>query len=189
MRYTPQHKEAVRHKLIRQARALSKRCGFEATGVDTLMRSLGLSGAAFYRHFPSKKELFSTLVEAEMAQSISMLAGDGQASDAEFARCLRGYLSFAHATHAEQGCAIPALGAEIARARVQDRKAVEQALEQLKDCWSERLQGDCDAAWSALSQCVGALLLARVVERDDTRRQILSAVRRSTAAQFGLVLD
>ncbi len=189
MRYTPQHKEAVRHTLIRQARALSKRCGFEATGVDTLMRSVGLSGAAFYRHFASKKELFSTLVEDEMAQSLSMLAGDRQAGDADFARCLRGYLSFAHATHAEEGCAIPALGAEIARARVQDRRVVEQALEQLRDRWSERLQGDSDAAWSALAQCVGALLLARVVERDDTRRQILLAVRRATGAQFGVALE
>jgi AcrR family transcriptional regulator len=189
MRYTKEHKQAVRHRLIGRARSLSKGNGFKSTGIDTLMHSVGLSGAAFYRHFASKEDLFSTLIEEEMAQSLKMLGGGAQSSDADFARCLRAYLSFSHATHAEQGCAIPALGAEIARARPQDRRTVEESLEHLKARWTERLLGDSDGAWSALSQCVGALLLARVVERDDTRRKILSAVRRTTGRQFGVSLD
>jgi TetR/AcrR family transcriptional repressor of nem operon len=189
MRYSPEHKEALRQRLIERARALSKRGGFEVTSIDTLMHSVGLSGAAFYRHFASKQELFSTVVEEEMSQSLKMLGGLVHGSDEAFAACLRGYLSLSHATHPEEGCAIPALGAEISRAAARDRSAVEKALLQLQRRWSERLHDDSDAAWSALSQCVGALLLARIVERDDLRREILAAVRRSTGRQFGLSLS
>ena len=189
MRYTPEHKAALRQRLIERARSLSKADGFESTGVDGLMQSVGLSGAAFYRHFASKQALFSTLIEQEMSQSLRMLGGEAHCSDDDFLRYLRGYLSFSHATHAADGCAIPALGAEIARARPEDRRAVEQSLMLLKASWTERLAGDADGAWSALAQCVGALLLARVVERDEVRKEILSAARRSTGRQFGLALN
>ena len=90
-----------------------------------------------------------------------------------FARCLRGYLSFSHArTPVSGGCAIPALGAEIARVVTQtDRRVLEQSLLQLQMCWAKRLDHDSDGAWSALAQCVGALMLARVVESDEGNKR------------------
>ncbi len=63
MRYAATHKEETREKLIESSRALAKKGGFETTGVDALMKAIGLTGGAFYSHFRSKDELFAAIVE------------------------------------------------------------------------------------------------------------------------------
>lgn len=42
-------------------------------GVDGLMKVIGLSGGAFYSHFSSKDELFGSIVERELSQSLERL--------------------------------------------------------------------------------------------------------------------
>ena len=56
---------------------------------------------------------------------------------------------------------------------------VERALKKLQRGWSERLEGDGDKAWALLAQCIGAIVMARVVESERTRQEILAASRRS----------
>ena len=177
MRYTPTHKEETRKKLLKSSREIAKRGGFDSTGVDALMASVGLTGGAFYGHFSSKQALFQALVEEEMAHSSEMLAGEGGADVSSLEKCLRNYLSHAHAMNPESGCALPALGAEIARAGPEVRSTVERALKQIRKGWAERCGKD-DLAWALLAQCVGALVLARAVEGERTRRDILASSRR-----------
>ena len=50
-------------KLLASSGALAKRGGFSATGVDGLMKAIGLTGGAFYGHFASKDALFAAIVE------------------------------------------------------------------------------------------------------------------------------
>lgn len=179
MRYAATHKEETREKLIESSRALAKKGGFETTGVDALMKAIGLTGGAFYSHFRSKDELFAAIVERELEHSADMLAGTQDSRADHVAKCLRGYLSTKHAAQPESGCALPALGAEIARAQPQVRTGVERSLRKLQRSWAERLDGDGDAAWAVMAQCVGALMLARVVESERTRQEILASARRS----------
>lgn len=190
MRYAASHKQATRDRLLDSSRALAKRQGFASTGVDALMQAVGLSGGAFYGHFGSKAELFAALVEQELEHSTRMLAGADAGSDARaapdgrarLARSLKRYLSSAHAQQPEAGCALPALGAEIARAEPAVRAGVERSLGLLQRRWADALDGDDDTAWALLSQCVGALVLARAVESERTRREILAANRRVALA-------
>jgi len=177
MRYSSTHKEEVREKLLAASQAIAKAGGFSTTGVDALMGAIGLTGGAFYSHFPSKQALFEAVIEREMANSSDMLAGDGSSAPDHVAKRLRGYLSTFHATHPEQGCALPTLGAEISRAQPEVRKAVEACLKKVHDNWAERVE-DSDAAWALIAQCVGALMLARSVDSDKTRKEILAANRR-----------
>lgn len=205
MRYAATHKQATRERLIDSSRAIAKRQGFGATGVDALMQAVGLSGGAFYGHFGSKAELFAALVQRELTHSAAMLGGatpdaapdtaPDTASDAarkaaphaaqaraRLARSLKRYLSSAHALQPEAGCALPALGAEIARAEPALRAGVEQSMRQLQRQWAAALDGDADTAWALLSQCVGALVLARAVASERTRQEILAANRRVALA-------
>lgn len=210
MRYAATHKQATRDRLIDSSRAIAKRQGFGATGVDALMQAVGLSGGAFYGHFGSKAELFAALVQRELAHSAAMLGGgapdaashtpsdatqrparhaaqaaaprDAAQARARLARSLRRYLSSAHAQQPEAGCALPALGAEIARAEPALRAGVEQSMRQLQRHWAAALDGDADTAWALLSQCVGALVLARAVASGRTRHEILAANRRVALA-------
>jgi len=177
MRYPSTHKEETRKKLIGSARAIAKRDGFGTTGVDELMASIGLTGGAFYGHFPSKEALFAELVEQEISNSAEMLAGDESSPPDHVAKRLRSYLSSAHALHPETGCVLPTLGPEIARAAPEVRATVEEGLKRLQKSWSARI-GDPDAAWALIAQCVGALVLSRAVESERTRKEILASSRR-----------
>ena len=81
MRYANTHKEDTRNKLLASSRAIAKRGGFTSTGVDALMGSIGLSGGAFYSHFPSKQALFEAIIDAEISNSTDMLAGNEDSPD------------------------------------------------------------------------------------------------------------
>ncbi|WKB55916.1 TetR/AcrR family transcriptional regulator [Eleftheria terrae] len=188
MRYPSTHKQETRAKLLAASRAIAKRGGFEKTGVDALMSAIGLTGGAFYSHFPSKQALFEQVICEELENSARMLAGDEDAPPDHVAKCLRSYLSSFHAAHPETGCALPTLGPEIARSGPEVRKTVEKAVKKAHKSWSERIE-DPDAAWSLIAQCVGALVLARAVESDKTRREILAACRRVTDRMHRLDAD
>ncbi len=177
MRYAKTHKDETRQKLLDSSRAIAKKGGFKATGVDALMASVGLTGGAFYSHFPSKQALFAELVAQEMDNSSAMLAGDKDAPNDHVAKSLRNYLSSFHAMNPEVGCVLPTLGAEIAQAGPEVRAVVEAALKRTQKSWSART-GDPDAGWALIAQCVGALVLARAVESERTRKDILAASRR-----------
>ena len=185
MRYSSTHKEETRQKLMASSRAIAKQGGFATTGIDALMSSIGLTGSAFYNHFPTKQALFEALISEELEKSTEMLAGNASSPQDHVARCLRSYLSSAHALHPEQGCVLPTLGAEISRAEPEVREAVERALKRTQKSWSGRT-GDPDAAWALIAQCVGALMLARTVESERTRKEILAASRRFLAKALAM---
>lgn len=179
MRYATTHKQETREKLLESSRAIAKKGGFNGTGVDALMSAVGLTGGAFYSHFGSKGELFAELVEREMDNSSEMLAGTADSLPDHVAKCLRSYLSSAHSLHPETGCVLPALGAEISRAEPAVKAKVERSLKRLQKSWSGRLDNDGDAAWAVMAQCIGAIVMSRVVESERTRREILASTRRS----------
>ncbi|RDU96729.1 TetR/AcrR family transcriptional regulator [Trinickia dinghuensis] len=185
MRYSNSHKEETRRKLIESSRSIAKKDGFASTGIDALMASIGLTGAAFYNHFPSKQALFDALVGEEASNSAHILAVDADAPADDLAKRLRSYLSTHHAMHPESGCALPTLAPEIARATPAARTEIENSLKRIRNNWSAHLD-DPDAAWAAIAQCVGALLLARTVESERTRKEILRASRRFLGEALGL---
>jgi TetR/AcrR family transcriptional regulator, transcriptional repressor for nem operon len=178
MRYSLAHKEETHRRLLDSSRSIAKQHGFDSTGVDALMSAIGMTSGAFYTHFKSKEELFKLIIEREVDNSCKMLAGDKEEGTNAIEKAVRGYLSFYHALHPEAGCALPTLGAEIARSGPDVKRVAEQGLKRIHAIWSEQL-GDADHAWAVISQCVGALVLCRVVEAEKTRKEILAANRRS----------
>ncbi len=178
MRYSTEHKEQTRHKLVQSSGAIAKQGGFSATGVAGLMKAIGLTGGAFYNHFPSKNDLFSEIVRQELSNSyINLRAQSGELNRDTLQRCLDQYLSLAHLNNPQNGCAIPTLGAEIARADIAVREEAEHWLVILHQAWASTL-GDEGLAWAMLCQCVGALLVARMLAGEDTRLAVLQASRR-----------
>ena len=177
MRYSTDHKEQTRQRLVQSSGALAKQGGFSSTGVAGLMKAIGLTGGAFYNHFPSKDDLFSEIVREELSHSfINLQTQSGELNRDKLQRCLDQYLSLAHLHNPENGCAIPALGAEIARADIKVREEAEHWLKTLHQAWAVTLKDDA-LAWVLLSQCVGALLVARMLAGEDTREAVLAASR------------
>ena len=174
MRYSAEHKAQTREKLLLSSGALAKHGGFSTTGVDGLMKAIGLTGGAFYSHFPSKDDLFAAIVERELSHSLQLLGDNVEGSRDKLQRCLDGYLSMAHVEQPDSGCAIPTLGAELARADIEVREQAEHWLLRLQQAWAKVLESDV-LAWAILAQCVGALLLARMLATPESQAQVLQA--------------
>ncbi|ANC03604.1 MULTISPECIES: TetR/AcrR family transcriptional regulator [Pseudomonas] len=176
MRYSTDHKQQTREKLLASSGVLAKRGGFASTGVAELMKAIGLTGGAFYNHFPSKDDLFSEVVRRELCNSpFARLASQG-ADRERLRRCLKQYLSLAHLHNPEGGCPLPPLGVEIARAERPVREQAEHWLLELQAAWSETL-GDERRAWALISQCVGALVVGRMLASEEVQQQVLDASR------------
>ncbi len=176
MRYSHEHKKQTRERLLASSGALAKRGGFSSTGVAGLMKAIGLTGGAFYNHFPSKDDLFTEVVRQELCNSpLARLASSG-ASRERLGRCLQQYLSLAHLNNAEGGCPLPPLGVEIARAAAPVREEAEHWLVSLHQAWSATLEDD-QLAWVLISQCVGALMVGRMLATERVQSQVLDASR------------
>ncbi|MDF0732013.1 TetR/AcrR family transcriptional regulator [Pseudomonas entomophila] len=174
MRYSTDHKQQTRDKLLASSGALAKRGGFASTGVAGLMKAIGLTGGAFYNHFPSKDDLFTEVVRRELSNSpLARLASKG-ADRQHLRRCLTQYLSLAHLHNAEGGCPLPPLGVEIARAERPVREEAEHWLVELHALWSQTLD-DEHLAWALISQCVGALVVGRMLASEAVQTQVLAA--------------
>ena len=183
MRYSAGHKLETREKLLNSSALSAKRAGFSTVGVDGLMKAIGLSGAAFYSHFSSKNELFTAIVERELGQSLERLGGRGEEDRERLERCLKQYLSMAHVEQPESGCALPTLGAEIARSDVQVREQAELWICRLQTRWAQILESD-SLAWAILSQCVGALVVARMLVTPEIQRTALKSSHEEIGRQL-----
>lgn len=181
MRYSANHKLETKEKLLQSSSVSAKKSGFSSVGVDGLMKAIGLSGGAFYKHFSSKDELFASIVERELRQSLERLGADQDRDKLE--RCLKHYLSMSHVDHPETGCALPVLGAEIARSDVVIRQQAEHWICQLQESWAQVLESD-SLAWAILSQCIGALVVARMLVTPELQRRVLKSSYDETSRQI-----
>lgn len=72
MRYSVEHKEQSRARILEAARRMFRRRGFEGTSIDQVMGAAGLTRGAFYAHFDSKEDLVRRVlgIEAGLVQSL-----------------------------------------------------------------------------------------------------------------------
>ena len=157
--------------------------GYGSTSMNDIVSAARMTKGAVYFHFSSKDELFASIVERELRQSLERLSGDGELSRVRLERCLKHYLSMAHVEQPGTGCALPALGAEIARADSAVRQQAEHWICRLHESWAGILQSD-SLAWAILSQCVGALVVARMLVSPQIQSSVLSSSYEEVARQI-----
>ncbi len=172
MRYSAEHKQQSRARLVDAGAQLAKKQGFNNTGMDALLAAAGMTTGAFYSQFRSKPELLHAIVQHELEKTL--VAFEGKSLN-EMLQALRFYLSRSHALHPEQGCAIPTLGAEIARADQATKETFAAAMQRIQTALQTAL-GDADAAWAVICQAVGALVIARAMATPQQRDQVLASV-------------
>jgi TetR/AcrR family transcriptional regulator, transcriptional repressor for nem operon len=183
----PANETAERHeKILEEAAKLFRERGFGGAGVAEIMGAAGLTHGAFYAHFASKEALEAEAVERAFAQSDRRVyALTAEASDKKQA-FLDNYLSTAHRDHPGSGCAIAALGPEIARdsaARQPFTRRVKDMIDGMARRFRWKRKGDARGdAIHLLSAAVGALVLARAVEDPRLSDEILASVHDSLAS-------
>ncbi len=178
MRYPKEHKDASRQRLIELGGSHAKKHGFNESGMTSLAESAGVTTGALYKHFDGKADLFAALVGAELARTALMYDTVDLADDASVANSLTGYLSLKHVMHPEQGCPLPSLTPEIARADEAVKAAYQEGLLAIH-AKMECLTGSSEEAWTLMAQNVGAVMLARAIPGEKLQREILSALHKA----------
>ena len=178
MRYSKDHKQATRQRIVEAAGRRFKQDGIDGAGVAALMSDAGLTNGAFYGHFSSKEDLVANVLADQLrAQRKSF---DAQPSDrAGLEAFIRSYLSPRHRDQCADGCPSAALLDEIVRRPAATRQVFTDELTDSMDDIASRLDPtDVEAArpdaLTLFGLMVGTLQLARALTDRDLSDQLLA---------------
>ncbi len=177
MRYSQDHKAQTHQRIIREAAARFRRDGISATGLQPLMKALGLTHGGFYSHFSSKDELVEKALQAageQLDAHCAMLFARERPLDA----FIESYLSEWHQTSPQEGCPLPTMSSELGL-RGQPSPTTDVVLNARLEQVQGALEGDNAANQSIviMSTLIGALLLSRSVENPELAQRILDVTR------------
>lgn len=177
MRYTKEHKQETRQRIVAMAGRRFKRDGIDGSGVAILMKDADLTNGAFYAHFESKDGLVAEAVTDQLHTlhaSIIELAEPGAAG---LEQIVRWYLSAGHRDNPGDGCPNAALLDEIARSAEAIRQAYTDGVLVVIDGLAARMTPEDPSsarvkALSLLGLMAGTLQLSRAL----TDRQLSDAL-------------
>jgi len=166
-RYSREHKEVTRHRILERAGRRFKRDGIDGSGIATLMADAGLTNGAFYAHFASKEDLVAAVV-GDQLRSQRERSGAGLSERAGFEQFVRDYLSPAHRDNPDEGCPSAALLDEIGRGSDATKRAYTDGLVAMIDDIASFIQAPDRRsarvrALSIFASMVGTLQLSRAL--------------------------
>ena len=188
-------KEESHQRILTAAGRRFRADGLDGAGVAAIMGEAGLTHGGFYAHFPGKEALIAAALEAALAEGRGRwLAGlEALAPEDAYRLIIGRYLSPAHRDAPGTGCAMAALGSELARRQDAPRLAFEGALLALLAALERHMPeaatlGRRERAIATTALCLGGLLLSRMVADPALSDAILLACRRAarTAPPPGL---
>ncbi len=163
--------------IVTEASRLFREGGFDAVGVDRVMKAVGLTHGGFYSHFSGKNALVAEAVEAGFAAH-----RDAVANQSTLHARVTAYLSPGHRDDKGAGCCLAALGSDMGRGDNRLRKTVTAYLRDEFARLTAQVRGATAArrrrrAVATLAGLVGALTLARATDDPDLSDEILAATR------------
>src|ERR1700681_2381178 len=184
MRYSREHKLETHARIVRKASVRLREKGAHGIGVADLMKEAGLTHGGFYAHFDSREAL---VIEAfayamDRGREHWRKLAEKVPPNKRFATIVDSYLTPIHRDDPGHGCAIPTLGAEIARESPKTRKAFAAKLEQMIDLFAAQIpevsrKAARKQAMAVIATMIGTLVLARVAGTGDFSDEILGAGR------------
>jgi AcrR family transcriptional regulator len=126
MPYGADHGHLTKQKIVRSARRLFNRHGFEAVSIDDVMADAGLTSGSFYIYFESKGDLYAQAV-AHILNEKQLLSSDGAAVNPRAvknaAQFVRDYLSLEHFEDIDAICPLIAFPSDFLRKEPRVRQA------------------------------------------------------------------
>ena len=144
MRYSREHKLETHARIVKKASVRLREKGAHGIGVADLMKDAGLTHGGFYAHFDSREALVIEAFAYAMDRSTERWRklAEQTPPDKRLATIVDSYLTTLHRDDPGHGCAVPTLGAEIARESPKTRKAFAAKLEQMIDMLADADSGD-----------------------------------------------
>ncbi|MGF6209932.1 TetR/AcrR family transcriptional regulator [Pseudomonas frederiksbergensis] len=177
MRYSQDHKAQTHQRIIKEASARFRRDGIGATGLQPLMKALGLTHGGFYSHFKSKDELVEKALVAA-GEEVDVVCAELFAQEHPLDAFIDTYLSEWHQTSPHEGCPLPTMSSELGL-RGQPSPTSDAVLNARLEQVKGTLEGENAAERSIviMSTLIGALLLSRSVENPELAQRILDVTR------------
>ena len=177
MRVSRQQAAENRQRIVEAAARLFRDDGFDGVGVDAIMKEAKLTHGGFYGHFASKDALMAEAMAHALDRSMAWQERLGSLSE-----LVAGDLSDRHRADRANGCAVAALGADVARQSPALRKTVTAGVSQQIGRIVSLLKRGTPAARrrraiATYAGMVGALTLARAVDDPALAREILTVAR------------
>jgi TetR/AcrR family transcriptional repressor of nem operon len=160
--------------------------GTAAPGVAEIMKSAGLTHGGFYKHFTSRDDLVAEAVDRALISGDQATYALTDGADDPLAAFVDWYTSAAHRDNPGDGCAVVALGSDVARGDERVRAAYREQVERYLAHLEGMLGGGEDSrrrAINALTSLVGAVLVARAVDDPALSDEILRTVRETVTGQ------
>jgi TetR/AcrR family transcriptional regulator, transcriptional repressor for nem operon len=186
MRYSRDHKLETHTRIVKKASVRLREKGAHGIGVADLMKDAGLTHGGFYAHFDSRESLVIEAFGYAMDRATERWRGLAEQipPDKRLATVVDAYLTSEHRDDPGHGCAIPTLGAEMARESPRARKAFAAKLEQMIETLASDIPGlprkaARKLAIATLASMAGTLVLARIAGNGEFSNEILAAGRGS----------
>jgi TetR/AcrR family transcriptional repressor of nem operon len=184
MRYSREHKIETHARIVKKASVRLREKGAHGIGVADLMKEAGLTHGGFYAHFDSREALVIEAFAYAMERSTERWRklAEQTAPAKRLATIVESYLTPVHRDDPGHGCAVPTLGAEIARESPKTRRAFAAKLEQMIDVMAEQIpdvprKAARKQAMAVLATMMGTLVMARVAGNGEFSAEILGAGR------------
>ena len=190
MRYSKEHKQETHARIVKKASVRLREKGAHGIGVADLMKEAGLTHGGFYAHFDSREAL---VIEAfgyamdRAAEHWRNMAADIPL-EKRLSTIVDSYVSAAHRDDPGRGCAVPTLGAEIARESAKTRKAFAAKLDQMIDLVADQIpdvprKTARRLAMGTMATMMGALVMSRVAGSGELSDEILASGREAALAR------
>jgi TetR/AcrR family transcriptional repressor of nem operon len=184
MRYSKEHKLETHARIVKKASVRLREKGAHGIGVADLMKDAGLTHGGFYAHFDSREALVIEAFVYAMDRSTERWRklAEQTPPDKRLATIVDSYLTAVHRDDPGHGCALPTLGAEIARESPKTRKAFAAKLDQMIEMLAAQVPGVPNKAarkraLAVIATMMGTLVLARIAGNGDFSDEILGAGR------------
>lgn len=184
-RYKADQKQISREEILKRAAERFRQDGVAAVGVRPLMADAGLTHGGFYAHFASREDLIAAAIEYA-AESTPGYFREVLAATPEPERLkvlIKTYLRPLHREHMGLGCAVSALGPEIARQSEETRRRFDVRGRGMVRLIAEHLppgggpEDRLDRASLVFAQMFGTLQLVRIETDPDVVQRLLQGGR------------
>lgn len=177
MRYSENHKAATHQRIIEEASRRFRRDGIGATGLQPLMKALGLTHGGFYAHFSSKDQLVEEALAAA-ANQLQVACDELFAQERPLPAFIDSYLSKAHRASPEAGCPLPTMSAELGQ-RCQPSPLTDALIEERLAMLEGALDrpGADESSVALLCTLVGALMLSRSIKDPQLSDRVLDSAK------------
>jgi len=184
MRYSKEHKQETHERIVKKASIRLREKGAHGIGVADLMKEAGLTHGGFYAHFDSREALVIEAFGYAMDRSTERWRKIAEQTppDKRLATIVDSYLTAVHRDDPGHGCAVPTLGAEIARESPKTRRAFATKLDQMIDMMADQIsdvprKAARKQAIAALTTMMGTVVLARIAGSGEFSDESLGAGR------------